>query len=456
MLLTLYKILAMPIINISSIISSIIFLLGTITLGFFATQADFSIIFSGYLMMFAAYAWWLFRPAAFDWKTIVFVAVFARLILAFALPSLSDDYFRFIWDGLLTNAGYNPFNFLPSEIVNANMPIAGLTPSLYESMNSPNYYTVYPPVLQAVFALSTFVFGDNVYAATVLMKLLVLSAECGSAFLIVSLLKHFQQPLNRVVWYVANPLVVIEITGNLHFEGIAVFFFLLGWWLIVKQYFYASAVAIALSIATKLLPLMFLPFFIKRLGWKRAILYFAIIGAVLIAVFSPLLNEVFINNFRSSLGLYFAHFEYNASVFYALQWVGRQLSNGHNWINILGPALGAWTALTIFGKAWVEDRPDWQNFGGAALFAFTLFLLTTTTVHPWYLSFLIVLSAFSNFKFPLVWAFFAVLTYINYSYNPYHENKWIVAVEYIVVLSILAWELRLYLKANKNVVEENN
>lgn len=438
-----------------TILTGCCFLLATLLLGYQATQSDFMTIAIGYSVMFAIYGLWLYQKKRFYWKHLLFFAILARVVVVFALPSLSDDFYRFVWDGLLTNAGYNPFNFLPQQIVEEGMNIPHLNLEIYESMNSPRYYTVYPAVLQAIFAISTFVFGDNVYAATIMMKSIVCAMEIGSIGLIIGLLKHFNQPLDKVIWYAANPLVIIEITGNLHFEGVAIFFFVLAWWLMVKDKFYLSAIAMALSIAAKLLPLMFMPFLIKRLGWKRAIVYFVVIGIVLLLAFSPLLNEVFISNFRNSLELYFAHFEYNASVFYILQWIGRQLSNGHNWIDVLGPTLGLWTALTIFGKAWWEKSPNWENFGGVALFAFSLFLLTTTTVHPWYLSFLILLAPFAHFRFPLVWSFFAVLTYINYSYNPYHENKWIVALEYAVVAIVIVAEVIPFLQNRKAIDIEN-
>ena len=71
------------------------------------------------------------------------VAVFFRLIFLFSTPVLSDDFFRFIWDGRLLVGGFNPYLYLPSEVVNTPIfSTANLSTTLYEGLNSPHYFTV--------------------------------------------------------------------------------------------------------------------------------------------------------------------------------------------------------------------------------------------------------------------------------------------------------------------------
>ena len=167
--------------------------------------------------------------------------------------------------------------------------------------------------------------------------------------------------------------------------------------------------------------------------------YFLITGAVFGVLFLPLLSEVFLQNFGSSLDLYFRKFEFNASLYYLLRWIGYQLS-GYNIIAHLGPALGLLVLGGITFFSWKEKAPQWFNLPSAMLFAICLFLFCTTTVHPWYTILPVVLCVFTPFRFPVLWSGLIILTYRNYSYDSYHENLWLVALEYLLVAVMLLLE----------------
>ncbi len=205
-------------------------------------------------------------------KTIAFfvgLSILLRLLLVFTIPNFSDDLYRFIWDGRLLTQGINPFDHLPSYYIDNNVQVAGLTPELYQLLNSPNYFTIYPPINQLLFAIATSVFPNSIWGSSLVMKSFLFAFEIGSIFLIIRLLQHFKLPAKNVLLYALNPLIIFEITGNLHFEGAMIFFLLLAIWLVVvKKWWLLSAFAFALSVASKLLPLMFLPLFARRIGKK--------------------------------------------------------------------------------------------------------------------------------------------------------------------------------------------
>jgi alpha-1,6-mannosyltransferase len=404
-----------------------------ILLSFFTERSDFYQLILLYTALFSL-SIFAYRNAN-DRTTVRFfivIAILARFILLFSFPNLSDDIFRFIWDGKLWHIGMNPFDALPSNYMNNSFP-NGLSNELYEQLNSPNYFTIYPPIAQFTFYVATFI--DDFWWNSVIMKFFLLAAEIGTITLLYKYISN-----KKILLYALNPLILIEIMGNLHFEGAMIFFLLLAFHLLKQQRFNVSAIAFALSIAAKLLPLMFLPFLIHKLGWRKSIQYFVIVGTVTLALFYPLLGSFFMENFGNSLNLYFQKFEFNASLYYVFRWIGFKIL-GFNLIQVLGPALALIVGITIMVKALKNKSTNLNELPQQWLFAITLYLFCITTVHPWYVALPIVLSLFTNFRYPIIWSAVIFLTYVNYSYAEYFENIWMVGIEYVLVFGYLGWEI---------------
>jgi hypothetical protein len=407
------------------------------------------------------------------------LGVLLRLMLVFSLPNFSDDIYRFIWDGRLILNGINPFDHLPSYYIENNLAIDGLTLDLYNQLNSPNYFTVYPPVNQFIFATAVWLFPNSILGTSIIMKSFLFLFELGSLFLIVDLLRYFKLPLKNSLLYALNPLIILEISGNLHFEGAMIFFLLLAIWLLSKHHkTFFSALAFSLSIASKLLPLMFLPLLIRRMGKQKSSLnkkhpifnnrllqadwlsinfqkvsfYFIIVGLSLLLLFIPLINGAFVSNFGSSLNLYFQRFEFNASLYYLFRWLGFQI-RGYNIIATLGPYLALLAFVSIILLTLLEKHTNWKNLFERLLFAICCYLFCTTTIHPWYLALPIVFCLFTSFRFPILWSGLIFMTYINYSYTPYFENLWVVAIEYLLVFAFLIFEIWKYVSLKQKTLE---
>ena len=441
------------------ILFSFLFLGLTYFLGYQVERTEFPALISAYASFFLLYLL-VFYYTSTSSSILYFtgLGVLLRFLLIFAFPNLSDDIYRFIWDGHLLINGRNPFDHLPSYYLENEHALSGLTKELYDRLNSPNYFTIYPPVNQFLFATATYFSPNSFWGASVVLKSSLFLMEIGSLSLIIKLLKHFQLPSKNVLLYALNPLILLEIMGNVHFEGAMIFFFLLGsYLLLVQQNIFASAIAIALSIASKLLPLIFLPFFISRLSvvannnsspnwwktidWKRNILFFGIIGITLLFLFLPLFSGAFLSNFGASLNLYFQKFEFNASLYYVLRWLGFQYK-GYNIIQTIGPILSIFVLFSILGVVIKEQQPNWRNLFDKLLLAICLYLFLAMTIHPWYVALPIVCCLFTTFRFPILWSGLIFLTYINYSTAIYQENLWIVGLEYLLVGSYILYELK--------------
>lgn len=378
------------------------------------------------------------------WQRGLILALLLRLLWLPATPALSDDFHRFRWDGLLVAQGNNPFQFRPVELISS--PSQLISPELYKTLaqvaprlNSPNYYSVYPPVCQFIFGLAAWLFPDSGTGFIIVLRVCILAAECGSAWLLLCLLDILKLPRRLALSYLLHPLVIIELTGNLHFEALVIFFGLLTCWLLAQCRRQLSALTLALATATKLLPVLLLPLLIKRLGWPRFGIYFTVFILSVSLLFLPFASPALLSNISRSLELYFHRFEFNASLYYLLRAVGYQLS-GYNEIAIIGPGLALVAALTVVIASWGQGR-SLVSLPAGLLLILSVYYLCATTVHPWYLTPLIATSVFTRFRYPLVWGGLAILSYAAYQSSAYTENLWLVGVEYGLTLSWLAYEL---------------
>lgn len=418
----------------------LLLLAGTFILGYLVRQSDAALILTGYGLAFAGYAAVLGqrRPRPAFW---IAAAIALRLLLLFAFPALSDDVYRFIWDGRLWAAGLNPFDQLPGYYLQPGHAVPGLDQALFDRLNSPSYHTIYPPVAQGIFALAARLSPGSWYGAMLVMKGFLLLCELGSLWLIAQLLLHYRLPSRRLLLYALNPLILVEITGNLHFEGAMVFFLLAGWYAMLHRRWIAAGVLLAGSVAAKLLSLLLLPLLLRRVPLRHYLPLFGAGAVALLLAFGPLLSGFFLDNFGSSLDLYFRRFEFNGSLYYLARRAGFEY-RGYNLIATIGPALAVAAGLSILLLAALERRPDWRNLARAGLWAVCIFLFCTTTVHPWYLCLPVLFCLFTPYRFPLWWSALIVLTYVNYSFDPYREVMWIVGLEYGLLLLIIVWELR--------------
>jgi hypothetical protein len=428
-----------------NLLLSLLLLISITYLGYAVEQGDFWEMLPAWIMAFGSYGMVCWQKEI-DWRWWVGVAILLRLIVVFSFPNLSDDIYRFVWDGRLMLEGVHPFAQLPSELIqSADLP-KGITSELYSNLNSPNYYTIYPPLAQLIFLVSTWVFPESVVGTALVMKAILFAFEMGTIFVMLRLLQQFNLPARNVLFYALNPLIVIELTGNLHFEGVMIFFLLMAVYLLTKAtdrklYFVLSAICFALSIAAKLLPLMFLPLLIRPLGWRKSIHYFLGVGIGLLCSFLPLVDAVFIQNLSESLDLYFRKFEFNASVYYFVRWLGYQWK-GYNMIASIGPVLAVGSMVSILALSYFRKANEWRVVLESMLFAMSIYLLFTTTVHPWYSAMPLALCVFTRFRYPVIWTALIWLTYINYSQTDYQEQLWVVGLEYSLVISYAIWEFR--------------
>ncbi len=192
----------------------------------------------------APYARWVL-PLIFGF------ALIFRGMLIFSQPTLSDDMYRYVWDGRVQAQGINPYLYPPNAPDLAPLRDGAIWPSI----NRKGVVTIYPAGAQLAFAAIWRIWPDQVHWFQAIMTL----GDLIAAALLCFLLRSLGRSPRLVLVYLWNPLVVFEIAHSAHIDG-WVLPFLVGAWL-ARQKGRDALMGLLLGIATalKLYPVLLLP-----------------------------------------------------------------------------------------------------------------------------------------------------------------------------------------------------
>ncbi|OAQ40846.1 hypothetical protein A5893_07915 [Pedobacter psychrophilus] len=409
---------------------------GILNLGYFnSDRKDILSIWVGFSFLFISYfiILYKFNNPSMRWQN-NYLAIISRVILLFSVPILSDDFYRFIWDGSQILHGINPFSYTPKELM--SFKYDWVDTLLFQKMNSPNYFSVYPPINQVIFMLSAIPGKGNLLGSVVIMRVFLILFDFGNIYFIRKLLTYFKKDERLVFLYALNPLVIIEFIGNLHFEVVMIFFTLWSIWLLLNNKWILSSVILGLAVCTKLLPIIFLPLFIRYIGWKKTIYAGIICGFVVLILFLPFIHNLkLLENLISSIQLYYGKFEFNGSIYQILKAVGWKFL-GYNPI--------AFTSKILIGLSLIGFLISYlksKNILEGIFWVMFTYCIFGAIVHPWYILILVALTPFVKWRFALIWSVLICLSYYTYRVEPYDESLWLVLVEYIILGLFMIWEI---------------
>jgi hypothetical protein len=408
-------------------------------LGYLYPRENFTTLFGFYSLTFSSFVF-LYKNETVSEKQLLGLGILFRLLFLFGIPFWSQDFYRFIWDGNLIVDGLNPYLNTPNQIINTTT--INNSQELFSKMGtlSAAHYSNYPPINQLFFAVSSFFGNHSVFITALILKAFILGSDIGIYHYGRKILLFLNQNPKKIFLYFLNPLIIIELTGNLHFEGVMLFFFTVGLYFFFKEKWILAAIFIALSISTKLLPLLLLPFFYQKLGFKKSVCFYSIVIGISALTFVPFLTPKLFSNYTETIGLWFTNFEFNASLYYLVREIGFYVK-GYNIIGIIGKITPIVALAVILYYALFKTNKKPADLFANALIALSIYFFISTTVHPWYIVNLVFLSIFTRFKFPIIWSYLVILSYFTYSQNSFKENYFLLFVEYSIVFGFVVYEL---------------
>ena len=343
-------------------------------------------------------------------RRVIFVglALAALWHLPFLLtpPGSDDDIHRYLWDGRVQRLGYNPYIVVPSDPA-----LAGLHTRETRTLNNPDLPSPYPAGAELFFRAVT-----AIHESIFTLKVAFVICDLAIVLVLLHILNSSRQGAHWVLAYAWNPLLAIEVAGSGHIDIVGVLLLLVSVASLGRRWRAAAALAFGLAVAVKLLPIVLLPLYWRRVRMRDAALAAAVVG---------LLYVPFVNHGRiplGSLGTYVHSFRFNDPVFATLERVAAP-----QFVAVLAVLVGFLTAIWLRSKA---------AAGSADAFAWPMAasLLCAPVVYPWYFLWLLPFVRSASTVPIIIWTVSIIPTYYVWHLRtlgrPWLVPGWIMLLEY--------------------------
>ena len=370
-----------------------------------------------YFLVFTIYLLVAFRThrEGSGLSTILGFALLFRAILFFSEPWLSDDIHRYLWEGYLQSQGVNPFSHTPLA-----PELAPFRNDVWERVNNKDAAAIYPPLLQAVHAAAFMIFR-SVWG----FKLLFLLAEVALIWILLQLLRLHGRNSGEIVFYAWNPLVIVEIAGSGHHDVCVVALLLAAALLALTAQQGKATLALAGSILCKFYPVVSLPFFLKRIGWR----HLAWVPLMLVAGYLPYASAG--ARLFEALLYYREKWRFNGFLFMQL---GEQLKDDRQVEQLMVLMVGVLIVVCLCLRLDLLEQLYWAT---AAV------LLCAPTLFPWYLIWIApFLCFFPNSAWLLLTALSPLSYYVLIEWSTlglWRQSELFLKLQYFPFYGLLIW-----------------
>jgi len=351
----------------------------------------------------------LLSTPKFPKRVIIFGLALAALwhVLFLRMPSgLDDDIHRYVWDGRLQRLGHNPYILVPSDPA-----LGGLHTPETRTLNNPDLPSPYPAGAQFFFRAVT-----AIHESTFALKVAFVICDLAIVLVLLDVLRCNRVGQHWVLAYAWHPLLATEVAGSGHIDIVGALLLLVSAAALARRWRAVAAVAFGLAVAVKLLPIVLLPLYWRRVRARDGALAAGVVG---------LLYVPFLNHGRipiGSLGTYVQSFRFNDPVFATLERMAApQVVAG------LAVLVGVVTAVWLRSKspAWSADTFAWPMAAS---------LLCAPVIYPWYVLWLLpFLRSMSTLPI-VIWTISIIPTYYVWHLRtlgrPWLVPGWVMLLEY--------------------------
>lgn len=341
---------------------------------------------------------------------ILAAAAIYRLALLPAKPSLSDDIYRYQWEGRVQTLAINPYTVYPDE-----PGLQRLQNPAHPLRTGTRTPTVYPPLSEMAFGWVHTIPG---------YKRLFTGLDFATLAVILGILGLLRQPIHRVLIYAWNPAVVVSFALCGHHDSLAIFTLMLANLFIIARKPLLSNAFLALSFVSKFFALLFLPLFIKRSRWS----YAGVFAGVVILAYLPFSSAG--KSLFHGLSDYAAGWEGNDSLFRLIRLASASKAQAEF---VAGVLLIGLVICVIRSK---------MPLLRAGLFLTAGLLLLSPNAFPWYFTWTV---PFLCFYPSAPWLLMTVTCVLGYSPvvayaagQPFKNSTLILTLEYAPVIAWLA------------------
>ncbi len=342
------------------------------------------------------------------------VSVALRGLFLWTDPVLSDDVYRYVWDGRVQRARINPYRYAP-----ADPGVESLRDGdVYPAINNKDIPTLYPPLMEAAFLLAT-----SVSESVIWMKAFFVLVDLALVWALVMLLETRGLDPVRGLVYAWSPLAVVEVAGSGHNDVLAIAFLVAALWAFERGTNALSFILLASSGLAKLMGVALAPLF-ARFVKLRLYLILPVVS-VLAALPYASAGALAVRGLKE----YATRWRANDSLFHLLYLLTGSLETAKL---IVAALLG----LLVLVFLWRKTLPLSACYGTIGAI-----LLLMPTVHPWYLLWIVpLLAVYPNPAWLYLTASVALAYHAPYLASPgkpWEETLWVKALEYVPFFLLL-------------------